>query len=105
MLGRPTPEQMRAMRNGVLLTDGITAPAQVKVISTNNGKSYLEVIIHEGRNRQIRRMCETVGITLLELQRVKFGPIPLNNLKIGAYRKVTAEELSKLRLASSKDQH
>lgn len=105
MLGRPTPEQLRAMRNGVLLNDGITAPAQVNVISTNNGKSYLEVIIHEGRNRQIRRMCETVGIDLLELQRVKFGPLVLGNLKLGQQRTLTNAEINSLQATATKKQH
>lgn len=104
MLGRPTPEQLRAMRNGVLLNDGITAPAQVNVISTNNGKSYLEVIIHEGRNRQIRRMCETVGIDLLELQRIKFGPLVLGNLKLGQQRTLTKAEINSLQVAATKKQ-
>ena len=71
-------EQLRALRNGVLLDDGITAPADVKVLSN----TILEMKIHEGRNRQIRRMCETVGIKLLELQRVKFGSIVIGKLPV-----------------------
>lgn len=93
--GQVTNAQLHALRNGVLLEDGITAPAAVTVLS----KNQIEMKIHEGRNRQIRRMCETVGITLLELQRIKFGPIPIGNLTEGNYRKLTDEEINTLQKA------
>ncbi len=91
--GGVTNEQLRALRHGVLLDDGITAPAQVSVV--NN--SILEMKIHEGRNRQIRRMCETVGVSLLELQRIKFGPLSLGSLPIGKFRKLTTSEIASLK--------
>ncbi len=95
--------QLRALQRGVLLEDGITYPAEVKVISENNGKSIVEMKIHEGRNRQIRRMCETVDAKLLELQRVMFGPIRLSNLKEGAYRELTKKEIETLREATKQN--
>ncbi len=94
---RARSEQLRALRNGVLLDDGITYPAQVRELTSNNQKNYLEITLHEGRNRQIRRMCETVGIELLELDRIKFGPIQKGNLKIGQYRTLTEPEISTLK--------
>ncbi len=89
--------QLRALRRGVLLDDGITYPAEVTVVSESGGRSIVEMKIHEGRNRQIRRMCETVGANLLELQRITFGPIPLSNLKEGKYRDITPKEIDMLR--------
>lgn len=92
-----TREQLRALRRGVLLDDGITAPAEVKIIRENNFKTLVHMTIHEGRNRQIRRMCGTVGVNLKELKRIAFGPIPLANLKEGKYRELTEKEVSTLK--------
>jgi 23S rRNA pseudouridine2605 synthase len=100
--GRMTKEQLRALRNGVLLTDGITAPAQVKIIKEDSHQTILEMTIHEGRNRQIRRMCETVGAELLELDRVKFGPLSKGNVGLGKYRELKTEEIQSLRSTASK---
>jgi len=94
--GIVSKEQLHALRNGVLLDDGITAPAQVTVLSNN----LLEMKIHEGRNRQIRRMCETVGIKLLELERIKFGPLSLKNLPMGKFRELTEAEIALLQESS-----
>lgn len=94
---RATPEQLRALRNGVLLDDGITYPAQVRELKPNNQKHFLEITLHEGRNRQIRRMCETVGIKLLDLDRIKFGPIQKGNLKVGQHRPLNDEEITLLK--------
>lgn len=98
--GTVNQAQMRALRNGVLLDDGITAPAQVTVLKTNNTASFLEMTIHEGRNRQIRRMCETVGIDLTALQRVSFGPLRVAGLAEGKYRRLSEKELSELKKAA-----
>ena len=95
--GQANDAQLKALRNGVLLEDGITSPAKVSVLKISGTASELEMIIHEGRNRQIRRMCETVGITLLELQRIKFGPISLGKIKEGEYRILTENEIRLLK--------
>jgi len=95
--GKATAAQLSAFRNGVLLDDGITAPAKVSVLHTNGGVLEVIVTIHEGRNRQIRRMCETVGIRLLALERISFGPINLGNMKVGMYRSLTGKEIEKLK--------
>ena len=96
--GQVTNTQLHALRSGVLLEDGITAPAEVVVLSKNE----LEMKIHEGRNRQIRRMCETVGINLLELQRIKFGQLTLKNLPMGKCRVLTKEEIVALKNRNKK---
>lgn len=99
--GRVNKAQLHAFRNGVLLDDGITAPAQIKIITESPTGTLLEVTLHEGKNRQIRRMCETVSMDLVNLQRVKFGPIGMEGLKLGQYRELTDKEIKQLREASN----
>jgi 23S rRNA pseudouridine2605 synthase len=82
-----------ALRRGVELEDGITAPAAARRMRGN----VLELTIHEGRNRQVRRMCEAVGHPVLELQRIAFGPLRLGDLKAGAHRRLRAVEVETLR--------
>jgi 23S rRNA pseudouridine2605 synthase len=84
---------LEALRTGVALDDGRTAPATVRKVSAD----VLEVTIHEGRNRQVRRMCEAVGHTVLSLQRVRFGPLRLNGLSLGAHRRLSEVEIELLR--------
>jgi 23S rRNA pseudouridine2605 synthase len=92
--------QLDALRKGVLLDDGITAPAKVIVLKQTHQEAYLEMTIHEGRNRQIRRMCETVGIKLIELDRVKFGPLDKGSLKPGKFRALSPQDIQLLRNAA-----
>lgn len=100
--GRMEKDQLNAFRKGVILEDGITAPAEVTIIEDSYQKSLIEVTLHEGKNRQIRRMCEIVGINLLQLERIKFGPISIGNLKSGKYRELSDKEVEELRLAADK---
>ncbi len=94
--GKPTTNQLERFRNGVLLDDGPTLPAEVQIIKEDNVQTILEVTLHEGRNRQIRRMCETLGLELLDLQRVAFGPLTLGKVKLGDYRPLTSQEVKSL---------
>lgn len=82
----------RALRDGVRLDDGMTAPARVRRIAPDT----LELTIREGRKRQVRRMCEAVGHPVKRLERVAFGPLPLDGLKPGAHRKLTKREVEVL---------
>lgn len=92
--GRPLDERaLRRLREGVELEDGPTAPARVRRL----GDHELEIEIHEGRNRQVRRMCEAVGRPVLELRRVRFGPLALGGLGEGEHRLLGEEELERLR--------
>ncbi len=92
--GGPVEERaLRALRAGVELEDGPTAPAQVRRVG---GGDELELTIREGRNRQVRRMCEAVGHPVLALQRVAFGPLRLGALQPGAHRRLGEVELRKL---------
>lgn len=102
--GKIMPEQINAFKKGVLLEDGITFPAKVVIKKEHETQSVLEVTIHEGRNRQVRRMCGTVGIKLLELARIKFGPLTLGNLKEGTYRELTKKEIQQLQISGNKPQ-
>ena len=84
---------LHALRDGVELDDGITAPARVRKLGANE----IELTIHEGRNRQVRRMCEAVGHPVRELVRTRFGPLALAGLAPGEYRRLTAQELGRVR--------
>jgi len=92
--GGPVGESALAkLRAGVRLEDGMTAPAQVRRV----GQGVLEVTIHEGRNRQVRRMCEAVGHPVLALERIAFGRLKLGELAPGASRRLGEPELARLR--------
>jgi 23S rRNA pseudouridine2605 synthase len=88
--GGPVGEDaVRTLRGGVQLDDGLTAPARVRRVMPDQ----LELTIHEGRNRQVRRMCEAVGHPLLTLERVAFGPLRLDGLAPGSYRRCSDAEV------------
>lgn len=86
---------LRALRSGVQLDDGLTAPARVRRL----GPDRLELTIHEGRNRQVKRMCAAVGHPVTALQRVRFGPLGLGSLAPGQHRRLTPAEVERLRRA------
>ncbi len=84
------------LRKGIRLDEGITAPARVKVISNQENNCILEMTIHEGRKRQVRRMCAGVGLEVVNLVRSRLGPLDLRGGKEGSYRPLTREEIKKL---------
>jgi 23S rRNA pseudouridine2605 synthase len=84
---------IRSLREGVELEDGVTAPAKVRRISSNQ----LELTIHEGRKRQVKRMLEAVGHPVRALERVAFGPLKLGGLDPGEHRALTPAEIERLR--------
>lgn len=88
---------LRKLRGGVELKDGRTAPARVRRV----GRDRLEITIHEGRNRQVRRMCEAVGHPVRALERVGFGSLKLGDLPRGGYRRLTDAELARLSAGSA----
>ena len=95
--GDVNEKALRRLRNGVRLKDGRTAPAVVRITSSAERKTWLEITIAEGKRRQIRRMCEAVGLLVEKLVRTRLGPLKLGNLQPGHYRQLTDEELKKLR--------
>jgi 23S rRNA pseudouridine2605 synthase len=84
---------LRALREGVELEDGLTAPAKVRRLSSN----HLELTIHEGRKRQVKRMLEAVGHPVRTLERVAFGPLKLGALEPGEHRALSPSEIERLR--------
>ena len=91
--GRITEEMLEKLRNGVELEDGITAPAKVGKLTDNK----IELIIHEGRNHQIKRMLAAVGLTVKKLHRSKYAGLELQGLKPGLWRDLDAREVSGLK--------
>jgi 23S rRNA pseudouridine2605 synthase len=90
----PVPERaLRTLREGVELDDGVTAPARVRQVRPG----VLELTIHEGRNHQVRRMCEAVGHRVRTLERIRFGPLRLDDLPPGGHRRLKAAEVEVLR--------
>ena len=94
--GEPAPGEVRALREGVDLEDGRTAPARVSVVAPN----LLRMVIHEGRNRQIRRMCDAVGHPVIRLVRTRIGPLADPSLPPGSYRPLTFDEVRGLAAAA-----
>lgn len=90
-----TNEAVDNLRQGVEIDDYVTRPAKVKILKTDEDKniSRLEITIHEGKNRQVRKMCEAVGCRVIALHRSKIGDIRVNDLKLGTWRYLTEKEL------------
>lgn len=93
--GTPSRGEVRRLREGVELDDGLTSPARVTAVDD----SLLRITIHEGRNRQVRRMCEAVGHPVIRLVRTRIGPIVDRRLKPGEWRELTREEVRALEIA------
>lgn len=98
VLGKPSRDALNQLRHGVTLPDGaITAPALVERIGDDRGNSWLTVSVIEGKKRQIRLMAAAVGYPVLELRRVRVGPIVLGSLPEGSWRSLAAEEVDEVR--------
>ena len=95
--GSPPPSVLRRLREGVELEDGITAPARVALIPPNG----LRLTIHQGRNRQVRRMCAAVGHPVVRLVRTRIGPVTDRRLRPGGWRPLTAIEVRSLEEAAA----
>lgn len=99
-----TKEQITKFSNGIEIDGQMTLPADIKVIDAEENRTVVEVTIYEGRNRQIRKMFEALGIEVARLKRTKVGNLKLGMLKQGSYRELTASEIESLmNLASVKD--
>ena len=90
-------EETRRLEKGVELEDGISAPAKVRVVSRTKDETVCDIEIHEGKKRQVRRMFDSVGHRVIELERASFAGIKLGSLKKGELRRLTDEELKLLR--------
>jgi 23S rRNA pseudouridine2605 synthase len=92
-----TEEEIRALRRGVMIDGRLTSPAEVRLIRHEAFDTVLLISIHEGRNRQVRKMAEAIGHSVVSLRRVGFGPISLGDLPTGMWRKLTEAEIRKLK--------
>lgn len=100
-----TEEQVEKLQTGIVLDGRKTAPAQVRVVTKQEGRVVLEIVLHEGRNRQIRRMCESLNLEVARLKRVAIGTVKLGGLKQGMYRDLSADEIKKLSADPNPSKH
>lgn len=96
--GNPTPDDLKVFRRGVVIDGRKTAPAKYKILSSDRtkGNSIVELTIHEGRNHQVKKMFEAVGLPVLKLKREKVGSLNLLGLMSGQYRELSKKEVSQL---------
>lgn len=94
--GMPEEQALKHLQAGIDLDDGATAPAEARTLKQQPGQTLLELIIHEGRKRQVRRMCAAVGHPILSLTRVQFGCLELGDLPLGQVRQLTGREVAAL---------
>ena len=92
----PTENDLDKLRQGIQLEDGLTAPAVVKLLDTAEDEAKVEITIHEGRKRQVRRMFAAIGSNVRALKRVKFATLTLTGVKRGHYRPLTDAEVAEL---------
>lgn len=88
-----TEEKLDLLRAGIELDDGLTSPAEIYMLD----KDLVEITIHEGRNRQVRRMFSAIGCDVKRLRRIRFANLTLDGLKVGKWRELTADEVAKLK--------
>lgn len=91
-----TEDQLARIATGIVIDGKKTAPAKVKELESSEGKSVLEIVLYEGRNREIRKMCEALGLDVARLKRIAVGPVRIGMLKQGKYRELKVEEVKGL---------
>lgn len=95
--GQLTSEAIRRLEQGVMLEDGKTAPARVSQVRVVRGHSWFSLTIHEGRNRQVRRMCEAIGLPVSRLKRTGYAFLTLDGVATGQYRVLAPAEIKRLK--------
>lgn len=98
-----TDEQITSLTTGMMIDGRMTAPTDVKVVTKEEGRVVLEIVLYEGRNRQIRKMCEQLGLEVARLKRTAIGSIKLGMLPQGKYRFLTEDEVHKLKVNAGMD--
>lgn len=98
--GVMSDDNIARLISGVRLEDGMTSPARVRKLKLTDNNSWLEITIHEGKNRQVRRMCEALGHPVIKLRRTKVGPLDLKGVPLGKCRELTPGEVNAILKAS-----
>jgi 23S rRNA pseudouridine2605 synthase len=98
--GNPSRGALRALREGVELEDGRTAPAEVRLVQSRGDHAAIEIVIHEGKNRQVRRMCEAIGHPVRRLVRTRIGALADRDLAPGTWRTLRTDEVRALYAAA-----
>lgn len=96
VIGHPTDENLDRLRKGIMLEDGMTAPAEVKILRQVKNATFVEITIHEGRKRQIKRMFQAIGHRVVFLKRISIDNVLLDNLPLGDFRHLTEKEIDNL---------
>jgi len=97
VVGSPSPDVLAALRSGIDLEDGRTAPAEARIVRRGTRVSRIELTIHEGRNQQVKRMCAAVGLPVEHLHRRRYAGLRLVGLDPGQWRELTPDEVASLR--------
>jgi len=95
--GSLSDKMVKQFERGLILEDGKTAPAKVENIRTTGSNCWFELTIHEGKNRQVRRMCEALGLVVIRLKRIRLGFLDLKGVTTGEYRRLMANEIKRLK--------
>lgn len=98
-----TDEQITALMTGIVIDDRMTAPADVRILTKEEGRVVLEIVLYEGRNRQIRKMCEALGLEVARLKRTAVGSVKLGMLPQGKWRELKEDEVHKLMVNAAMD--
>ena len=99
--GRVLDESLRKLRRGVMLEDGMSAPAKAQVLHHRPNVTELQLTLCEGKKREVKRLCEAVGHRVVTLKRIKFGTLDVDGMKAGGWRYLTAEEIKQLHKITS----
>ena len=95
--GLPNENAINKLRRGVRLADGFkTYPAEIRLLNTTKKNAWYEIVLHQGRNRQIRKMFDLIGYSVVKLRRTKIGSVPVGSLPVGQHRELTREEIKSL---------
>lgn len=103
VVGAVTPEAVRRLESGVRLEDGMTSPAKAAVLNGGPKTSLIRLTIHEGRKHEVKRMCAAVGHPVHALRRVEFAGLPVEGLRPGEWRCLTADEVARLRALTEEE--
>ena len=95
--GQLTSRQAHQLEEGVMLEDGMTSKAKVEIILISQERSIFELTIHEGRNRQVRRMVEAIGHNTLKLSRVRIGPLSIKGIEVGKYIPIEESKIKEIK--------